>query len=441
MLYLTKGEVNDLVLNINNNARPNFTFYDLVFTHVMSRENKTYTIDTSDPLQYTSNIRYCTLVLDLATDDLNYEGQYTLNIYGVGDGDPERVYVTMVVLNGEAESKPFTEYVSPNEVNENYIYIQEDNAPPQPTPSVTPTNTVTPTPSITPTNTVTPTPSITPTITPTNTVTPTPTVTPSATPVPPLDPDATAYINAVLSNGGTLSAGEQTAIDTLFVDLKTNSLYNKFYAIYPFAGAVASSNMLNAKNPIDSDAAFRITFSGGWVHDTNGSNANGSNCLGNTHIQAINHLIDFDKSYAMYQSEVNTLAGGWEGMYQGGSADVFGLNLYPGNASVSVGLNVNYGSVYFPPTFKGCYITTLTSAADRRLYYNGIEAYVLTDKAPNPFTLPLDYYLGCLNSSDSPILFNNFQHNFYSLGSSLTPYEAVVLNTIIINFLTSMGRI
>jgi hypothetical protein len=126
MLYLTKGEVNDLVLNINNNARPNFLFYDLVFTHVMSRENKTYVIDTSDPLQYTSNIRYCTIVLDLATDDLNYEGQYTLNIYGTGEAEPQKVYVTMVVLNGEAESKPFTEYVSNNEVNENYIYIQEN---------------------------------------------------------------------------------------------------------------------------------------------------------------------------------------------------------------------------------------------------------------------------------------------------------------------------
>jgi len=97
MLYITKGVVNDLVLNINNNARPNFTNYDLVFTHVMSRENKTYSIDTNNPLEYTSNIRYCTIVLDLATDDLNYEGQYTLNIYGTGDGSPMKVYVTMVV--------------------------------------------------------------------------------------------------------------------------------------------------------------------------------------------------------------------------------------------------------------------------------------------------------------------------------------------------------
>jgi hypothetical protein len=45
-----------------------------------------------------------------------------LNIFGNGE---EQVYVTMAVAEGLAESKPFTEYISPNEVNENYIYIQD----------------------------------------------------------------------------------------------------------------------------------------------------------------------------------------------------------------------------------------------------------------------------------------------------------------------------
>ena len=123
MQYVTKGEVNYLVLNINNNARPNFTTYDLVFTHIMSKDVKTYTIDVNNPLQYDSNIRYCTITLDLVgINDLIYEGQYTLNIYGDGT---DLVYVTMAVAEGIAESRPFTEYVSPNEVNENYIYITE----------------------------------------------------------------------------------------------------------------------------------------------------------------------------------------------------------------------------------------------------------------------------------------------------------------------------
>lgn len=123
MLYINKGQLNTLVLNINNNSRDTFTGYTLVFTHIMSKEIKSYSIDINNPSQYFQNIRYCDIYLDLTTDDLNYEGQYQLNIYGEPDAQP--IYVGMVVLDGQAESYPFTEYISPNEINENYIYIQE----------------------------------------------------------------------------------------------------------------------------------------------------------------------------------------------------------------------------------------------------------------------------------------------------------------------------
>lgn len=123
MLYMNKGEENTLVLNINNNSRETFTGYTLVFTHIMSKEVKSYSISTSNPTQFFQNIRYCTITLDLTIDDLNYEGQYQLNIYGQPDN--ELVFVGMVVLDGTAESNPFTEYISNNETNENYIYIQE----------------------------------------------------------------------------------------------------------------------------------------------------------------------------------------------------------------------------------------------------------------------------------------------------------------------------
>jgi len=123
MLYMNKGEENTLVLNINNNSRSTFESYDLVFTHIMSKEVKTYSVDTNNPTEFFENIRYCTITLDLTTDDLNYEGQYQLNIYGQPNN--ELVFVGMVVLDGTAEANPFTEYISNNETNENYIYIQE----------------------------------------------------------------------------------------------------------------------------------------------------------------------------------------------------------------------------------------------------------------------------------------------------------------------------
>jgi hypothetical protein len=123
MLYIQKGDENTLVLNINNNSRDTFTGYTLTFTHIMSKEVKSYSINTSNNLQFAQNIRYCEIVLDLTTNDLNYLGQYILNIYGQPNN--VLVFTGMVVLEGTQESQPFTEYISPNETNENYIYIQD----------------------------------------------------------------------------------------------------------------------------------------------------------------------------------------------------------------------------------------------------------------------------------------------------------------------------
>jgi hypothetical protein len=124
MLILNKGQQNELVLNINNNSRTDFTSYTLTFTHVVSQETKSYVISTSNPLLYAENDRYCEIILNLQNSgqDLNYLGQYQLHIYGNGTN---LVYTGMAELNGSEESTPFTEYISPNEDNENFIYIQD----------------------------------------------------------------------------------------------------------------------------------------------------------------------------------------------------------------------------------------------------------------------------------------------------------------------------
>jgi hypothetical protein len=126
MLYLQKGQQNTLTMNINNNTTTSFSSYLLEFTHIMSKEVKTYSVDTTNPAQYGQNIRYCEIVLELQNpgQDLNYEGEYQLNIYGNGDLT-KNVFVGIAILQGNVEAPAFTEYISPNEVNENYIYIQD----------------------------------------------------------------------------------------------------------------------------------------------------------------------------------------------------------------------------------------------------------------------------------------------------------------------------
>lgn len=123
MLYLQKGQSNNLVLNINNNSRTVFSGYTLEFTHIMSKEIKTYSIDISNPAVYFQNIRYCEILLPLNTDDLNYLGEYILNIYG--EPNDELVYNGIAILEGQEVGASFTQYISPNEDNANYIYIQD----------------------------------------------------------------------------------------------------------------------------------------------------------------------------------------------------------------------------------------------------------------------------------------------------------------------------
>ena len=122
MLYIQKNEENVLTLSIVQNSRKTFTTYTLRFTHILSSEVKDYIIDLSDPNVYFSNVRYCSIKLELYGDDLPYEGQYTLQIFGNDNTD---LYSGFVMVRGAEEAVPFTEYISPNETNENYIYIQD----------------------------------------------------------------------------------------------------------------------------------------------------------------------------------------------------------------------------------------------------------------------------------------------------------------------------
>jgi hypothetical protein len=122
MVILNKGQQNELTLNINNNSRQTFTGYTLTFVHALSQEVKSYVIDTSDISEYGQNDRFCEIILNLQNDDLNYEGQYQLQIFGNGTS---LVYTILCDVVDTNQSDTFVSYQSNNEDNENYIYIQD----------------------------------------------------------------------------------------------------------------------------------------------------------------------------------------------------------------------------------------------------------------------------------------------------------------------------
>jgi hypothetical protein len=97
-----------------------------------------------------------------------------------------------------------------------------------------------------------------------------------------LDPDALAFLTATGITDPTITS----AINTLTLSLKANNLWTKMHAIYPLVGGTATTHKWNLKNPLDTDAAFRLTFFGGLTHSSNGITGNALNGYALTHLNA-----------------------------------------------------------------------------------------------------------------------------------------------------------
>ena len=74
----------------------------------------------------------------------------------------------------------------------------------------------------------------------------------------------------------------QDIIDDMFIGFKTQGLYAKTPAFYPFLGTTQAQHKWNAKNPLDTNAAFRLQFFGGGTHSNLGYQCNGTNAYANT---------------------------------------------------------------------------------------------------------------------------------------------------------------
>lgn len=329
---------------------------------------------------------------------------------------------------------------------------------PTPTPSITPTNT--PTNTVTPTNTGTPTPtptrtpapacditytelpsptpSNTPTITPTNTSSPTPT--PTASPGPAFDPDAAAYLSAVVSAGGTVTSSMSAATNTLFTDLKSNSLYSKMTQFYPMLGGTASSMGIMGNRA--SGTTYDISWFGSWSYNISGATGNGSNTYATFNISG-GTLPSTNSHLALYGNlPNNTTVIGYD------------LSINYNNVTGKVQQIIldfnNSGSGYYE--YNGYAAVTSADSGDF-IVMSRNPANTETIRARNGVALAnktescLDidntrqWLLGaeCLSTGSKGASANN-RYSWFGFGTKLTAAELLTYQTIINAFQTALGR-
>ena len=262
------------------------------------------------------------------------------------------------------------------------------------------------------------------------------------TPAIVIDADAQILFNAVEAAGGTVSIDKRTAVSTVFTRMKAENIYNDFYAFYLPMGGSAATNKFNAKNPIDSNAAFRLLFVGGFTHAENAIIPNGINTYANTYFIPSVHGLPTDTAisyYSLTESAGTYIEMGTTGI--GGSSGVGQYNIAPNVSGASfrtVNSTGNAAGLGVVGTV-GLFTAARTDALSMKLYKNA--ALVFNDGSLPITVSDKPMYMCGRNLNNASFTPTNRACGFAAIWRNATSTNVAILNGIITDYLTEIGAI
>jgi len=249
---------------------------------------------------------------------------------------------------------------------------------------------------------------------------------------PIVDADAAAYIDAVISAGGSVSVAIQAAINTFYIGLKAAGVWDKILDFWPIIGATGASHAINGKTP----GTRNIEFYGGWTHSDAGALGDGVNAYADT-VPTLTRYVEGDKSVITYNTAAVTYdAGGWEGVWDDTSAGgVWGMSL--DTSTVGLGLNNLAGGLGSITGNQGVWIGTITGGTG--VFYRNREI-VFSNSGTSPMDNSLMYTLNALNISGSLGYFNIYNYVFHAAAYYLNPTQVIAVTGLINNLQIACGR-
>lgn len=216
-------------------------------------------------------------------------------------------------------------------------------------------------------------------------------------------------------------------------------LIPKIMALYPFVGGNATKHKFNFMDAADTDAAFRLVFYGGWTHNSDGITGNAINTFADTFIDGATHLTPFDSSVHYYSGTANTADEAEFGYYN--PQNYWGSINYGGRMRGRLQRDGANDCNSTPADTTGFYSWCLRNDSYFANFRNGTQLA----GSPNTTTdsMPLDnlnIYLGAVHFGSGILFPNQRTCSFFSLGVSLTDSEELVLNSIVQQFQTTLGR-
>lgn len=259
--------------------------------------------------------------------------------------------------------------------------------------------------------------------------------------------EANTYLYSTQITGTT----QVSAINTLINGLKANNLWSKMKAVYPFVtdktlqSDMAAQMKFNLVNPQDSDAAFRLAFSGGWTYSTNGAQPNGTNGYADTKFIPDNNGLTANNNSLSFYSRTAAANGAIQ-YYEIGSGNTTGTDLFSLYTRRSTDIaaydtgsfTINRNS-YTNTDGSGYYIGKINSDLTSKVFRNGVLKGTKT--ITNQATLSsFQIYIGGFNENNTLTYYSPKQMAFAHIGVGLSDAEVAILNQLVTDYETTLNR-
>lgn len=254
-----------------------------------------------------------------------------------------------------------------------------------------------------------------------------------------LDPDAQAFLTASGITDSTISS----AINTLVTTMKSDGIWTKMKAIYPMVGGTASTHKWNLKDPRDLDAAFRLSFAGGWTHSATGALPNGTNGFADTKIIPTN-ILTANNWHLSYYSRTNNAIGVDFDLGTGDNQGYYSTSLFLrrsnntcgfDSGTASSGKRISASSM----DSSGFFVGKITASNDRKFLRNN-SLLVSSSTPANNELHNYSILLAGYNNIGTPQFFGSKECAFLTIGDGLTDTEASNLYTAVQAFQTTLIR-
>ena len=257
--------------------------------------------------------------------------------------------------------------------------------------------------------------------------------------------EANTYLYSTQITGTT----QVSAINTLINGLKANNLWTKMKAVYPFItdkslqADMAAQMKFNLVNPQDTDAAFRLAFSGGWTYSTNGAQPNGTNGYADTKFSPSANLTLNSSHLSIYsRTSIGNLPQSDMGSYSSSTTDAFTIAIAYNNICYmgSYAFNAAVNFIDFANTdSKGYYVNSRTSSNLLKGFKNNAIGDTSTTSV-NGVLPSINTIIGAESLNGTPTGYSTKQYAFATMGNGLTDAEAALLYSLVQQYQTDLSR-